>query len=306
VDRTVAVCICTCRRPLQLARLLEHLADADLSAARCVVVVDNAPQGEAQAVCQKMRGRLGLPLRFAEEPDPGIAAARNRALAVATDAGAGLVAFIDDDDLPEPDWLRELVAIRMTTGADLVLGASRAPSDVTIPRHLRRVDPLGSAPLDRLNRYGLPGSAGTHNVLLSRRLVDALAAVGPVFRPDLGRTGGSDTELFVRATRQGFAWAPAPRSVIVTGHDPTRTTLCGVLRRAYRHGSTQVLVDRIHRPEEASSRRLPGAAWQLLRELLALPLALLPADRLVVQLCKVARAAGKLQALRGRSFAYYS
>ncbi|MFO1067211.1 MAG: glycosyltransferase [Geminicoccaceae bacterium] len=306
MDRTVAVCVCTCRRPQQLDRLLRRLAEADLAAARILVVVDNAPGGDAGAVCERLRGQLRLPLRFAEEPVQGIATARNRALEVALRDGVDRVAFLDDDDLPEPDWLRQLVSVADATGADLVFGSARAPADVVVPRHLRRVDPLASAPLERLNRYALPGSAGTHNVLLSRRLVEALRAQGPVFRADLGRTGGSDTELFVRATRQGLSWAAAPGSVIVTGHDPARMTVTGVIRRAYRHGVTQVLVDRIHRPDAATTSQLPSAAWQLVRSVATLPMSLLPPDRLVAQLCKVARAAGKLQALRGRRFSYYS
>src|SRR5919206_4964652 len=118
----VVICVCTCARPRLLAHLLatlERLEPGGLDLAElALVVVDNRPDGTARAVCEAARPRLPFRLAYAEEPEPGISFARNRALAEAMAMGAELVAFVDDDDEPRPDWLRHLLRVHEETGAD--------------------------------------------------------------------------------------------------------------------------------------------------------------------------------------------
>src|SRR5690606_429303 len=105
----VAVCLCTCARPEPLAECLAAIAAALRAHPEpglvAVVVVDNAPGGRAGAVCAEAAAALPVPLRVVEEPERGISFARNRAVREALAAGADAVAFLDDDDLPHPDWL---------------------------------------------------------------------------------------------------------------------------------------------------------------------------------------------------------
>jgi glycosyltransferase involved in cell wall biosynthesis len=306
----VAVCICTCNRPDGLARLLDRLAEARLEAlapahAVRLIVVDNAPDGRAGQVCDERRGRLGVPLTFASEPVRGISFARNRAVATALAQGADLVAFVDDDDLPEPSWLRHLLKRQAETGADLVFGLASAPPDLPVPPWLRGLNDFRPRSLDRLNRYGLPAAAGTCNVLLTRRLIEALTAAGPLFLPELALTGGSDSELFLRAHRRGFRHATAPLSVVTTGSDPARQTLKGVLRRHYRYGTSQATVAQLHLEPAAVAAIRRSARRKLVKAAARLPVALLSPARLVAQLAELARAQGQLAALRGRRFRYY-
>ena len=312
-DRTtVAVCVCTCNRPDGLARLLERLAQARLGTLAPdhdvrLVVVDNAPDGRAELLCAQHRPRLDVPLAFAVEPVRGISMARNRAVATALGLGAGLVAFVDDDDLPEPDWLVRLLARQRETGAELVFGLASAPPDLAVPSWLRGLNDFRPRSLDPLNRYGLPAAAGSCNVLLHRRLIEALSADGPLFLPELALTGGSDSELFLRAHRRGFRHATAPDLMVVTGDDPARRTLGGVLRRHYRYGTSQASVAQLHL-DAAAARPLRRAAraqapqGRLAASLLALlppPAAGGPARR------ARPRSLGKLAAFRGRRFRYY-
>src|SRR5690606_5741127 len=123
----IAICICTCERPAALRECLEAVdralraappRDAELA----LVVVDNRPDGRAAAVCDALGANLPCPLRFAEERERGVSFARNRAVSVALAAGAELICFLDDDDIPDPDWLARLVARQRETGAELVFG----------------------------------------------------------------------------------------------------------------------------------------------------------------------------------------
>lgn len=67
-----------------------------------VVVVDNAAPGErtVESIVRRMPA-----VRYVREDVPGIANARNRGIAT---AGGAIVAFLDDDCRPDPNWLQSL------------------------------------------------------------------------------------------------------------------------------------------------------------------------------------------------------
>lgn len=304
---TIAVCICTFNRPELLRQCLEAVAAADtrsLGRPVSLIVVDNGPDPATEAVCKGFAARPGTaPLRYVVEPQRGISFARNRAVAEALAGGADLVAFIDDDDRPEPAWLKELVAAQTATGADVVYGCWALPDGTSLPGWCRDIGFLKAPRLDRPNRYGMPRGTASCNVLISRALLERLAAMGPVFDPAFARCGGSDTDLFVRIHKLGVPHATAPRSRVVRGFEPARLTLAGVLRRSFRLGHAFALINARHAPEGAGS---PGAALGRLALLVAgLPLRAWPRHRLVSRLARIAREAGGINARLGRSLGYY-
>jgi glycosyltransferase involved in cell wall biosynthesis len=102
----VTVIIPTRNRPEQLARCLEALSAQELPDERFeVVVVDDGSREPVAAAAEPFRAKLGLTLL--RQPHAGPAAARNLGLARAR---GGVVAFTDDDCLPQRDWLAELLA----------------------------------------------------------------------------------------------------------------------------------------------------------------------------------------------------
>ena len=118
------ICVTTYRRPVGLARLLDALAHVEVPAGWSfdVVVVDNDPEASARPVVEDAPERGGMAARYVLEPERGIAQVRNRALQEC--ASAPWIAFIDDDEWPEPSWWRRLVEVQARTGADVVLGPS--------------------------------------------------------------------------------------------------------------------------------------------------------------------------------------
>ena len=134
----IAICICTCDRVHSLRQLLNALVGIELGSLDrgelFFLVVDNQPDRRAQAVCDQARAQLPCPLHFAEESEQGISFARNRAVSAALAQGADLIAFIDDDDLPCRDWLVHLVDRQRITGADVVIGSSQPPDNLSIPK----------------------------------------------------------------------------------------------------------------------------------------------------------------------------
>jgi succinoglycan biosynthesis protein ExoM len=293
----IAVCLCTCARPALLRECLTAVA-AGLRAAPppdatlALFVVDNRPDGRAAAVCDALRETLPCPLRFAEEPEPGISFARNHALREALAWGADLVAFLDDDDLPEPDWLARLVARQRATGADLVFGAWRWPGDLALRPWQRDVKFFRPADFTALNRFGLPAAAGTYNVAIGRTLLERMAAEGPWLRPQFALAGGGDTDFFVRAHRGGARHALATDSRVVRRWEPARTTFAGVLRRAFRVGNTSALQDREALEPRAFRHKRRRVALRLARLLVATPLHLAPSRRFARHAFEIARLSG--------------
>src|SRR4051794_3771547 len=103
--RTVLVAIATYRRPGELARLLTSLkGTGELDALVHVLVVDNDAAGSARSVVVQSPTTA----TYVVEPQPGIAAARNRALDEAE--GYDAIIFVDDDEWVDESWLAELLA----------------------------------------------------------------------------------------------------------------------------------------------------------------------------------------------------
>ena len=100
-----SVVICTRDRPEQLARCLRRVGQQDYPRFE-VLVVDNAPATE-EARALAGAGLDQVPLRYVREPRPGLSWARNAGAAAAT---GEIIAYLDDDDEPDPHWLAGLAA----------------------------------------------------------------------------------------------------------------------------------------------------------------------------------------------------
>jgi len=102
VTDKITILFSTRNRAQSLRRTLESLTRLKPSLiAREVIVVDNGSTDETQAVLNEFRGRLSLiALR---DPVPGKSHALNHALA--TCSVGEIVALIDDDVTPAPDWI---------------------------------------------------------------------------------------------------------------------------------------------------------------------------------------------------------
>ena len=220
----VVVAVLTYRRPDDLAELLPELSRqaARTNPPARVLVVDNDPAAGA-------RGQVGVGVDYVHEPRPGIAAARNRALAEAVDED--VLVFVDDDERPAPQWLQHLLDVHASTGAGGVVGpvVSRfaTPPDpwITAGRFFERRALATGAPVT---------VAATNNLLLDLR---RLRPTGLVFDERYGLTGGSDT-LFTRelvAAGVPLVWcAEAVVTDVVPAHRARRGW---VLRRALRSGN---------------------------------------------------------------------
>lgn len=225
----VTIMIPTFRRPEGLRAVLDSLTRlTGLDGVRIeTLVVDNAPEGGAQAVVDAIRPGFPFELILLHEPNPGVANARNTGWAAAR---GRFVAFIDDDETAEPDWLTKLLETQAQFDAAVVFGPVEAvlPSpkgahEPYLQRFFSRIGPESRQTLDRF--YGCGNSLLLH------------ARMGERPFDDFGNEhGGEDDLLFQRLTREGaiFAWAP---DALVYEHVPEhRANLKYALTRSFGHG----------------------------------------------------------------------
>ena len=220
----LVVAVLTYRRPDRIAALVPVLAEqaADLAQrvrglVTSVLVVDNDAAGTGAAAV------AGLGATAVVEPEPGISAARNRALRASGDQD--LLVFVDDDEVPDEGWLRTLYATYRETGAAAVAGP-------VVSRYTVEPEPwvLAGGFYDRAHRRGLATGttvavAATNNLLLDLRVV---RGAGLEFDPALGLSGGEDTHFTSALTAAGgrIVWcAEAVVSDVVPADRLTRRYL---------------------------------------------------------------------------------
>ena len=168
-------------------------------------------------------------MRYAHEPSPGIAAARNRALDSA--GNAALLLFVDDDGLPAPGWLSAMV----TPG----VAGDRPPSpDPPSPVSSRASPTPGwwgrACSSGPAGRAATPGGASTANLLLDLRW---LRAHDLRFDEAFGLTGGSDTMLTHAIVAAGGEIRWCDEAPVLDFQSVDRMTHGWVRRRSYRTGN---------------------------------------------------------------------
>ena len=117
-----AICVCTLRRPQLLRELLNGMARLCFQKVPAptirIIVVDNDSLESAESTVASVT--VPWPVRYVVERPRGITYARNRAI---DEAGSvDFVAFLDDDEVPSPQWLDELLWVKGEFAADVVSG----------------------------------------------------------------------------------------------------------------------------------------------------------------------------------------
>jgi GT2 family glycosyltransferase len=265
-----------------------------------VVVVDNDPDESGRPVCEGAGSWFAHPVHYVMEKRRGIPQARNTAVAAAL-GHSDFVAFVDDDEVPEPDWLAELLRVQQSRGADAVAGPSLPIFEASPTRWIVR----GRFFESRRHTTGTRiDYAFTHNVLVR---TEALAAMNSLFDETLALTGGSDAEFFRRfaATGRRIVWADS--AVVYEYVPPSRMTLGWLLARAFRVGCTSVLIERLRAtPRGWSPTVFANGCWCIAKAALLLVPAALSGRAAVARVLRLAcYGSGRLAALTGYTYHEY-
>ena len=182
---TLCVLVPTWRRPADLDRCLSSLAALEDPVEQVVVVVRAGDDASAEVVDGH---RAALPLDRVVVDRPGAVHARNRGLAVVR---TDVVAFIDDDVAPRPDWSAR---IRRWFGEDERLGALGGRDHVRLHNQGGRLDTGTRDVVGRASWYGR--FVGLHHLGHGApREVDILKGANLIARTAALPPGGFDANL---------------------------------------------------------------------------------------------------------------
>ncbi|MBV0913574.1 glycosyltransferase family 2 protein [Anianabacter salinae] len=245
MTRIVSVVVVSRDRPRLLLRTLLGLSQLDHTAFEVVLVADAA--GRAAIDASPFAGRVKL----AAFDQANISAARN--LGIAQAAGE-VIAFIDDDSVPEPTWLSRLTAPFDAAEVSAATGYVRGRNGISFQSRCARVDALGWD-----HPVPMPGDAVQ---VLDTRPGDAVKTVGTncAFRSDvLRRHGGFDpairffldeTELDLRLAWTGARIAVVPGAEVHHGFAASgRRTAARRPTTLHEEAASVAILLRKHAPE---------------------------------------------------------
>ena len=271
--KQVSVAICTYRRAELLPKTLKSLLKVKPPAAKWeLIIVDNDCDEQVHAIAERFeqpfRDRFGedFQLRYTQQPEVGIAHARNRAVETAR---APVILFADDDVLFHTNWLCAMVDAIINHPECSIWGGRIVPQwEVDRPAwfDLQRCPMLG----DTIVRYDAGNRSRvwdpsrdlpffTCNLALR---VDAIRSAG-MFDTELGhkgnrRGGGEDTRMVLAiANAEGLGRYVAD-AVVNHPVPATRLTRSYARSFAWRQGALSVHLLRLDNATDAiPNGRLP-------------------------------------------------
>lgn len=229
----VAVGVLTYCRPEMLKTLIpalqEQFAALPATTTAQILIVDNDPEGSARSAVPHDDDTV----RYVHEPTPGIAAARATAMATASEQGFTMVQFIDDDELPSPNWLAIMVDAWQSHDHPAAVAGPVLPDYQQPPSPWIEA---GRFFVRARHRTGTPlPAAPCGNLLLDLTQVNEL---GVTFDARLGLRGGEDTLFTRELVRRGGRIIFCNEAPVLDRVPAARATRSWVLTRAWHHGAT--------------------------------------------------------------------
>lgn len=207
-----------------------------------VVVVDNSPEMTAKELIDKKNVTANLKIHYFSHLGKGIASVRNRVLKESMALNPDYIAFIDDDEYPDENWIFNAYKAFAKYNADVVTG----------PSILRFVD-------SKLNELKVPGwiknnsrfkfkrtrrqsgflckTAATNNVMIK---AEVLRKMGFWFDESYKKMTGEDVDFFGRVYDLGYRIVWCKEAVVYGIADITRCNWKYIWRRNYNNGYLKI------------------------------------------------------------------
>ncbi|PKH07193.1 glucosyltransferase [Moritella sp. Urea-trap-13] len=194
-----------------------------------VIVVDNDEQGYAEKLVKEQAKRMDIPVHYHQKIAKNIALARNCSL---NNTQGEWVAFIDDDEVADPDWLAQLLSTAQTYQADAVFGRVKS----TYPSHTPQwIIESGVFERPAVTNGQEVTSGATNSTLVNQAAINKYQLK---FDANYGLTGGEDADFFYRLYQHGGKLVCSTEAFVSEEVASNRLNINYLLRRARRIGET--------------------------------------------------------------------
>jgi len=264
------IALCTHDHADRLARTLADLRQLRSPEAPWeLLIVDNACSDATPSLLSREAWPIGWQVRVVREEKLGLSNARNCAL---REAKGEYLIFVDDDETPDPEWLRAFDTLVRDRAPDAFGGRIEVLFEGDRPAWLTH-DLLGF--LGQLNRADTPvrlTEPGTSfhggNFGFRRKVCETVGAFDPALgRKGADNTGGEEVDFYRRLLAGGFKIWWTPDAVIFHRIQAAKLQRSYFLDLHYRQGRMEAIRQR------GSASRVPPKylipqLWRALRALL--------------------------------------
>jgi GT2 family glycosyltransferase len=223
----ITVAIATNNGAATLEECLRGVRALDYPDYEVVVVSD----GSTDATAAIAAGHEGV--RLIETPRQGLAAARNTALRAAR---GEIIAYLDDDATPDPDWLSHLARAFAAGGYAAVGGPNVLPPGS--PAVAQCVANAPGGPTHVLLSDGEAEHVPGCNMAISKQALLGLGGFDPQFR-----AAGDDVDVCWRLLDGGLRIGFSPGALV---YHHRRSSVLGYLRQQRAYGKAEALLERKH------------------------------------------------------------
>ncbi|MEP3673257.1 MAG: glycosyltransferase [Hyphomicrobiales bacterium] len=209
---------------VQSFEMLEYPEGASLA----VIVGDDSKHKAALKLLADYQSEA-FTLKVIDVASQNIAHCRNACLDA---CDADFIAFIDDDEEADPQWLMNLIATAQSEKADAVFGQIISSYYPQVPDWIKTADPVGRM---RQRNDGPTNTGSSGNAMVR---MAAVREHGLRFDPRYGRTGGEDTDFFLKLNAAGGRLFFTNDAIVRETVLPEKSTQSFFIKRALRSGQS--------------------------------------------------------------------
>lgn len=281
---TIDVLLCTYKRVELLTQTLKGIEESARQFATVrVIVVDNDIHESARVLVESRPISSSMEIVYLTQPLQNISITRNVALEHAV---ADYIALIDDDEVPTLGWLTSLVSISERYDADVVFGPVEPKYASDVPQWAREGRFMTSRARHSTGNTIQVRDMRSGNVLLRGQRV---YSDRPRFDPELGLSGGEDSEFFSKLHFAGYKNVWCDEAVVYEWVPASRGSVKWLTKRMFRIGSVESFNRRRRRQwKPLAYDLLRGAAFTCIGACLAAIWGISSKHRFVVALQKTA------------------
>jgi GT2 family glycosyltransferase len=223
---TASVIVITADRPKEVKRCLTSLC-GDLPENCDIIIVDASRDDQTRQIASAFSG-----VRYLHSPERNLSKQRNLGI---ESSNKEIVAFLDDDAIAHPGWLRELLAGYTSPEIASVCGAILQEDLPTVPADARPFitalglkQPIVNWQTDK-PQFVLNGQGG--NMSFRRAVLDKVGYWDTTVRG--GCNSGEDMDVFIKVRRAGGQIFYNPRAIVTHKPGPTSGYVRSQFNRHY-------------------------------------------------------------------------